>query len=85
MILQKPEHHDYFFPARRIIEDTMKRYKHKLSLKLKLSETSIKNVEKYPILILKPLDNHNTDEKNQLCRVSLSAYTYHYHFILVEI
>lgn len=46
----------------------MKRFKSKLSHKLKLSEGAIKNIEKYPNLLTKNIEN---GEKAQSCRVSL--------------
>lgn len=66
-IANEPEHHDYFLTSHRIIEDVLKRFKIKLSNKLKLSEATIKNVEKYPNLLIEPLEKV---EKEQTCRVS---------------
>lgn len=62
------EHHDYFLTSHRIIEDITKRFKTKLANKLKLNEATLKNVEKYPNLLIKPVEK---DEQEQLCRVSL--------------
>lgn len=67
LIVPQLEHHDYFLTSRRIIEDILKRFKIKLSNKLKLSETTLKNVEKYPNLLIKPIEKGTAEE---LCRVS---------------
>lgn len=61
------EHHEYFITSRRIVEDITKRFKIKLSSKLKLSEAFMKNVEKYPNLVVKAVEQ---DEKELFCRVS---------------
>ena len=50
------KHQDYFITSRKIVEDIIKRYKLKLASRLKLGEYPLKDFEKYPNLIIKPIE-----------------------------
>ena len=66
-IEKESKHHDYFITTRKIIDEIIKRYKLKLSAKLKLPDHSLKEFEKYPNLIIKPITETKT-QKNPVCR-----------------
>jgi hypothetical protein len=55
------------------MDEIIKRHKSKLSSKLKLGEALMKNFEKYPNLIIKPIDE---SKQAQTCRVSRSFFQF---------
>lgn len=69
----EPKHHDYFLTSRKIIDEMIKRHKMKLSSKLKLSEAMLKNFEKYPNLIIKPIAKGGQVQTCQACNTNSST------------
>lgn len=72
-IENEPQHHDYFLTSRKIVEDIIKRHKTKLSSRLKLNEAAVKNFEKYPNLIIKPIEDTGQSQTCRACNTNPST------------